>query len=359
MAEPPGMVARANQLAEERAAEGQARDVLGREDVAATGRSLARLAEAVLEVALGAVGGGAGTGDAAREGTGGDGTGGDVTDGDSTGGNGTGGNGTGGLSLPIRKGLAIVAMGRFGGAELAYASDLDILVVFDDDQIDAEEAEEMAEDLLRLMSGETPVQRLYELDMSLRPEGRKGSLARSLKAYEGYYDRWAQVWERQALTRGRFVAGDPEVGRRFGELAQVFVWGSPLSDDDVVEIRRMKARIERERVPAGEDPEFHLKLGPARYPTSSGRSSCCKCAMASEPRAPWRPLTHLRTPGPSTPATPGCWPSRTGSARPPATASTWCEAVRETPSPLPVITSPAWPAAWARRRPTFGTSTAG
>ena len=172
----------------------QARDVLGREDVAATGRSLARLAEAVLEVALGAV---------------------------------AGGDGTDGLSLPIRKGLAVMAMGRFGGAELAYASDLDVLVVFDDDQIDAEEAEEIAEALLRLLSGETPVQGLYELDMSLRPEGRKGSLARSLKAYEGYYERWAQVWERQALTRGRFVAGDPDVGRRFGELARVFLWGAP------------------------------------------------------------------------------------------------------------------------------------
>jgi glutamate-ammonia-ligase adenylyltransferase len=195
--------------------------VLGLEDVAGTGRSLARLAEAVLEVALGTVVGGRGL-----------------------------------------EGLAIVAMGRFGGSELAYASDLDALVVFDDDKLPVEEAEEMAESLLRLMSGETPVQRLYELDLSLRPEGRKGSLARSLKAYEGYYDRWAQVWERQALTRGRFVAGDREVGRRFGQLAGQFLWGAPLSDDDVMEIRRMKARIERERVPAGEDPEFHLKLGP-------------------------------------------------------------------------------------------------
>ena len=95
----------------------QARDVLGREDVAATGRSLARLAEAVLEVALGAV---------------------------------AGGDGTDGLSLPIRKGLAVMAMGRFGGAELAYASDLDVLVVFDDDELNAEEAEEIAQALLRL-----------------------------------------------------------------------------------------------------------------------------------------------------------------------------------------------------------------
>jgi glutamate-ammonia-ligase adenylyltransferase len=153
-------------------------------------------------------------------------------------------------------------MGRFGGAELAYASDLDVLVVFDDSQIQAEEAEAVAERLLKLVNGETPVQRLYELDLSLRPEGRRGSLARSLKAFEVYYGRWAKVWERQALTRGRVVAGDPEVGARFGELAREFVRGRELSADDVLEIRRMKARVERERVPPGEDPAFHLKLGP-------------------------------------------------------------------------------------------------
>lgn len=207
----------------------QARDVLGLDDVAATGRSLARLAEALLEVAVRMVAGGLVAG----------------------------GGGAGGV-----EGLALVAMGRFGGSELAYSSDLDVLFVFDDDKVPAEEAEVMAEALLRLFRGETPVQRLYELDMSLRPEGRKGTLARSLKAYEGYYERWAQVWERQALLRGRFVAGDPSLGRRFGELAGQFVWGTPLSEDDVVGIRRLKARIERERVPAGEDPEFHLKLGP-------------------------------------------------------------------------------------------------
>jgi glutamate-ammonia-ligase adenylyltransferase len=153
-------------------------------------------------------------------------------------------------------------MGRFGGAELEYASDLDILLVFDDDKMSAEDAETIAEALLKLVNGDTPAKRLYDLDLSLRPEGRKGSLARSLKAFESYYGRWAQVWERQALTRGRFVAGDPVVGARFKELAQSFLWGTPLTDADVREIRLMKARIERERVPAGEDPEFHLKLGP-------------------------------------------------------------------------------------------------
>lgn len=205
----------------------QARDVLGRADVHETALSLTCLAEAVVEVALGAVTA----------------------------------SWTPAAWAPV-EGIAVVAMGRFGGAELAYGSDLDVLVVFDDAKMAAEDAEPFAESFLKLMNGETPVQRLYDLDLSLRPEGRKGSLARSLKAFEGYYDRWAQVWERQALTRGRVVAGDPEVGARFAEIAHHFVWDKRITDDDVREIRRMKARVERERVPAGEDPQFHLKLGP-------------------------------------------------------------------------------------------------
>ena len=191
-----------------------------------TARSLTRLAESVLEVALSVLSG------ARPEG------------------------------VTRTEGVAVVAMGRFGGAELAYSSDLDVLFVFDDDKVSPEEAESLAEALLKLMNGETPVQRLYELDLSLRPEGRQGPLARSLNAFESYYSRWALVWERQALTRGRFVAGDPAVGARFSELAQRFLWSAPLSDAEVREIRLMKARVERERVPAGEDPEFHLKLGP-------------------------------------------------------------------------------------------------
>ena len=205
----------------------QGRDVLGQADVHETALSLTTLAEAVMDVALGAV--------AAPW--------------------------TPPAWAPVA-GIAVVAMGRFGGAELAYGSDLDILLVFDDAKMSAEDAEPFAESLLKLMNGQTPVQRLYDLDLSLRPEGRKGSLARSLKAFEGYYDRWAQVWERQALTRGRVVAGDPDVGARFAEIARHFVWDKGISDDDVREIRRMKARIERERVPSGEDPQFHLKLGP-------------------------------------------------------------------------------------------------
>ena len=207
----------------------QARDVLGLAELPETARSLTNLAESVLRVALSTL---------ARD-------------------NPASPAGPGGP-----EGMAIVAMGRFGGAELAYSSDLDVMIVFDDEQVPPLHAEHLAEAFLKLVNGETPVHRLYELDLSLRPEGHKGPLARSLKAYETYYDRWAQVWERQALTRGRVVAGDTSVGDRFASLARRFVWDKPLTEDDIRQIRRMKARVERERVPSGEDPAFHLKLGP-------------------------------------------------------------------------------------------------
>ena len=159
--------------------------------------------------------------------------------------------------------FAVVALGRFGGAELSYASDLDVVFVYDGDGAeDFAEAERVASGLLRLLKGATPASRIYRLDADLRPEGRQGPLARSLDGYRRYFERWAELWERQAMSRARVVAGDAEVGRRFQELLEPAVWGRPLDDEGVREIRRMKARIERERLPAGEDPQFHLKLGP-------------------------------------------------------------------------------------------------
>jgi len=163
-------------------------------------------------------------------------------------------------SLPF----AVVAMGRFGGAELSYASDLDLLFVYDGaTPADFTAAERIGATLVRFLVGVTPPTRIYAVDLDLRPEGKDGPLARSLDGYRAYYERWARTWERQALVRARPVAGDADVARRFLELVDPHVWrdGQGLADDDVREIRRMKARIERERLPAGDDPQFHLKLG--------------------------------------------------------------------------------------------------
>jgi glutamate-ammonia-ligase adenylyltransferase len=181
--------------------------------------------------------------------------------------------GTGGALTVLNEGLlesalhmvapampfAVIGMGRFGGGEMAYASDLDVLFVYED----AEQAagETVGESLLRLMHGPTPAGRVATLDLGLRPEGGQGRLARDLHGYSGYFDRWAQTWERQALLRARVVAGDRTLGDRFTALVHDFVWDHPVTDEEVSAIRRMKARIERERIPAREDPQFHLKLG--------------------------------------------------------------------------------------------------
>ena len=98
-------------------------------------------------------------------------------------------------------------------------------------------------------------------DVALRPEGRHGLLARSLEAFDTYYSQRAAVWERQALLRASLVAGDEEVAARFAALVYGLLWRQPLDDEGAREIRRMKARIERERLPPTSDPQFHLKLG--------------------------------------------------------------------------------------------------
>jgi [glutamine synthetase] adenylyltransferase / [glutamine synthetase]-adenylyl-L-tyrosine phosphorylase len=161
--------------------------------------------------------------------------------------------------------FAVIGMGRLGGRELAYSSDLDLMFVYDNSgglsEAEAAAAERCATALVRILGGETPAAGLYRIDTALRPEGRQGPQARSLNAYEVYYGRWAQVWERQALLRGRFIAGDADLGERFSSVARRFVWDQPFGRDEMREIRRTKARIERERVPPSEDPKFHLKLG--------------------------------------------------------------------------------------------------
>jgi glutamate-ammonia-ligase adenylyltransferase len=158
--------------------------------------------------------------------------------------------------------LAVIALGRFGGAELSYASDLDVVFVYDGTSAtDFEEATRLAMSLRRFVDGPTPAERIWNIDLDLRPEGKRGPVARSMEGYATYFHRWAHVWERQAMLRARPVAGDEGVARRFMALLEEFVWEPGLSDDDVREIRRTKARIERERIPPREDPAFHLKLG--------------------------------------------------------------------------------------------------
>jgi glutamate-ammonia-ligase adenylyltransferase len=208
-------------------------DLLGLIDVADVGAGLSRLTDATLEATL------AVALDAVRRDKGLD-------------------------AAPIR--MAIVAMGRYGGFELSYGSDADVLFVHDAEPgVDQHEAttfaQAVAEEVRRLLSLPGPDPAL-EVDADLRPEGRQGPLVRSLDSYAAYYAKWSEPWEAQALLRADAVVGDVDLRRRFEELVDPLRYpAGGISDDDVLEVRRIKARVDKERLPRGADPKSHLKLG--------------------------------------------------------------------------------------------------
>ena len=195
-----------------------ARDVFAHDNVERVGRDLTTLAEATLEAAL--------------------------------------------ESLDPQIPFAVLGVGRFGGAELAYASDLDVMFVHRGSRpSDIDEARRIAKALMRMVAGSTPATRLYDIDCDLRPEGKNGPLTRGIDSYAIYWREHALTWERQAMTRARVVAGDQSLGGELLDEIEQWVWGGGLSAEGIREIRQMKARIEAERIPMGEDPDFHLKLG--------------------------------------------------------------------------------------------------
>lgn len=162
--------------------------------------------------------------------------------------------------------IAIIAMGRYGGFELSYSSDADVLFVFEaepgvDAQVATSYSQAVANELRRLLAlpgADPPLQ----VDADLRPEGKQGALVRTLGSYAAYYAKWSMVWEAQALLRADAVVGDEDLRRRFTDLIDPLRFPADgISEDDILEVRRIKARIDRERLPRGADPHLHLKLG--------------------------------------------------------------------------------------------------
>lgn len=153
--------------------------------------------------------------------------------------------------------LAVIGLGKLGGQELSFASDLDVVFVFEGEgQDDFREAERAAEAVLAGIRAAG-----WEADADLRPEGRSGALARSLAAYLEYWQRWGQTWEFQSLLRARHVAGDEALGRRFLSAAADVAYPEALPVERVAEIRRMRVRMETERVKQADARRFHFKLG--------------------------------------------------------------------------------------------------
>jgi glutamate-ammonia-ligase adenylyltransferase len=168
------------------------------------------------------------------------------------------------VPLPTR--MAIVAMGRFGGFELGFGSDADVMFVHEplpgeSGEDSSRAARDVANEFRRLLAlpGTDPE---LLVDADLRPEGKQGPLVRTIDSYARYYAQWSAVWEAQALLRASPMIGDEGLCRRFTELIDPlrFPEGG-ISADDVREVRRIKARVDDERLPRGADPATHLKLG--------------------------------------------------------------------------------------------------
>ncbi|MDP8957532.1 MAG: hypothetical protein M3N24_11390, partial [Actinomycetota bacterium] len=153
--------------------------------------------------------------------------------------------------------LAVIGFGRLGGEELSFGSDLDVMVVYDGEgPSDFQSASKAAEAVFEHVRASG-----WRIDADLRPEGKSGPLARSMVSFVEYWSRWAQTWEYQSLTRARFVAGDEALGRRFVSAAADWAFPERMTFDWLAEIRRMRVRMEEERVRPVDARRFHFKLG--------------------------------------------------------------------------------------------------
>jgi [glutamine synthetase] adenylyltransferase / [glutamine synthetase]-adenylyl-L-tyrosine phosphorylase len=179
------------------------------------------------------------------------------------------------LRSPLPTRFAMIAMGRYGGHESGFGSDADVIFVHDPlasrtepggradgERRASDAAQAVGAELRRLLQIPAPDPPLV-VDADLRPEGKQGPLVRSLAACAAYYARRAAPWESQALLRAEFAVGDAELGAQFIALANSYRYpAGGLTDQAAREIRRIKARVEAERIPRGTDRALHLKLGP-------------------------------------------------------------------------------------------------
>ncbi|MCX8107701.1 MAG: hypothetical protein N3G20_02740, partial [Verrucomicrobiae bacterium] len=161
--------------------------------------------------------------------------------------------------------IAIVGLGKLGGAEIDYGSDLDVILVTDNKFHDLAKLQRVAAEFIDMVSGQTELGSTFKLDTRLRPDGEKGLLVNTLQTCREYYLNRAQLWEIQALSRYRTIAGNPDVASQFEQMAKTICdFSKPQNaasaaqrPDWKQEIARMRHRIEKERTPRGKD---HLAI---------------------------------------------------------------------------------------------------
>ncbi|BFO20929.1 hypothetical protein SHKM778_73170 [Streptomyces sp. KM77-8] len=183
--------------------------------------------------------------------------------------------------------LAVVAMGKCGGHELNYVSDVDVIFVGEavngaDEDKALRAATRLASHLMRICSETTVEGSIWPVDANLRPEGRNGPLVRTLASHLAYYQRWAKTWEFQALLKARPVAGDRTLGAEYVAALQPLVWGPPSGRTSSPTCRRCAAGWWRTSPPPRSTASS--SSAPAVCGTSSSRSSCFSwCTAAPTP----------------------------------------------------------------------------
>ncbi len=161
--------------------------------------------------------------------------------------------------------LAVIAMGKAGGHELNYVSDVDVIFVADvpegvEEAAALQAATRLAARMMRVCSETTAEGRIWEVDANLRPEGKNGPLVRTLSSHLAYYRRWAKTWEFQALLKARPVAGDEELGHAYVEALTPMVWQAAERENFVTDVQQMRRRV-IDNIPAAQ-VDRELKLGP-------------------------------------------------------------------------------------------------
>jgi glutamate-ammonia-ligase adenylyltransferase len=147
-------------------------------------------------------------------------------------------------------------MGKFGGQELGYGADLDVLFVGEPTL-----GSRLASRVIEFMTRQTSAGKLFEVDARLRPDGVQGPLASPLEAHRDYYAKRAQLWERLALTRARAVTDEAEYGAKFMKMVHEVIYAAPLTTAEARELRQMRQRIESERGDQ-QHVELEFKTGP-------------------------------------------------------------------------------------------------
>ncbi len=170
--------------------------------------------------------------------------------------------------------LSVIGMGKLGGGELNFSSDIDIIYVYSSDKgetagLDGKPSSRIslhaffvkaAQIINKLISSVTENGIVFRVDMDLRPEGRSGALANSLASMEAYYESWGVSWERAAMIKGRPVAGDAALGEAFMEMIKPFVFRRYMDFTILEEIKLMKEKVDLSLIKRNPDA-VDVKLG--------------------------------------------------------------------------------------------------